>query len=143
MENEEREYVRRSQKDYSYAFKLQVVSEVESGQLTYTQARRKYGIQGSHTVKRWVEKFGNLDRAYQLRSMKKPTPEQELMALRQRIKLLEKQNKRLSKELEVKDQKVAFFDLMIDMAEEEFQVPIRKKSLGDVSKSTDTGADKA
>lgn len=142
MESQEREYVRRSQKDYSHAFKLQVVAEVESGQLNYSQARRKYGIQGSYTVKRWVEKFGNLDKPYQIRSMKKQTPEQELLALRQRIRLLEKQNNRLSKELEKKDEKVAFFDLMIDMAEQEFEVPIRKKSLGDVLKSTDKGVDK-
>ena len=142
MESQENEYVRRSQKDYSYAFKLQVVSEVESGQLSLSGARRKYGIQGSHTVKTWVEKFGNLDRPYQLGSHMKSTPEQELLALRQRIKQLEKQNARLNKELEQKDHKVAFFDLMIDMAEEEFKVPIRKKSLGDVSKSTYKGKDK-
>ena len=143
MESQEREYVKRSQKDYSYAFKLQVVSEVESGQLSLSQARRKYGIQGSHTVNRWVEKFGNLDRPYQIRNKMKPTPEQELLALRQRIKQLEKQNKRLNKELEKKDQKVAFFDLMIDLAEEEFKIPIRKKSLGDVSKCTDKEGGKA
>ena len=142
MENQEREYVKRSQKDYSYAFKLQVVAEVESGQLSLSQASRKYGIQGSHTVKRWVEKFGNLDRPYQLRTKMEPTPEQELLALRQRIKALERQNSRLNKELEKKDQKVAFFDLMIDLAEQEFNIPIRKKSLGDVSKSINKEGDK-
>ncbi|MFD2513321.1 IS3 family transposase, partial [Pontibacter locisalis] len=37
---------KRSQRDYSLGFKLQVVTEVESGDLTYKQAQKKYGIQG-------------------------------------------------------------------------------------------------
>ena len=45
-EKSKNEYVRRSQKDYSMSFKLQVVQEIESGELTIYAARRKYGIQG-------------------------------------------------------------------------------------------------
>ncbi len=40
------EYVRRSQKDYSMSFKLRVVQEIESGELSKLAASRKYGIQG-------------------------------------------------------------------------------------------------
>ncbi|MBA6305672.1 IS3 family transposase, partial [Colwellia sp. MB3u-70] len=36
---------KRTQKDYSLAFKLGVVDQVESGELTYKQAQDKYGIQ--------------------------------------------------------------------------------------------------
>ncbi len=35
---------KRTQKDYSLSFKLQVVNEVEKGYITYPQAQRKYGI---------------------------------------------------------------------------------------------------
>ncbi len=49
MENQESQVKRRSQRDYSLAFKLQVVSEVEKGELSYKQAQRKYGIQGRST----------------------------------------------------------------------------------------------
>ena len=59
----------------------------------------------------------------------KKSPEQELMALRQQLKLLEKKNRRLEKELNQADKKALFFDMMIDIAEEEFEIPIRKKSL--------------
>ena len=142
MERQGNEYVRRTQKDYSMSFKLQVVEEVEAGRLSLSQASRKYGIQGSHTVKRWIEKYGNLGQAYQLRS-KMRTPEQEILALRQKIKELERQNKRLSKELEHSDQKASFFDLMIDIAEEEFKIPIRKKSVGDALKYSKKGAQKS
>ena len=54
--------------------------------------------------------------------------EQRLLELEARVKLLERQNSRLQHELEMKDHKVAFFDMMIDMAEEEFKIDIRKNS---------------
>ncbi len=38
--------VRRSQRDYSLAFKLSVVDQVERGELTYKTAQERYGIQG-------------------------------------------------------------------------------------------------
>jgi transposase len=49
-EKSKNEYVRRSQRNYSMSFKLQIVKEIESGELTIYAARRKYGIQGSNTV---------------------------------------------------------------------------------------------
>lgn len=41
---EEVRYVKRTQWDYSLSFKLQVVSEVESEELSIQGALRKYGI---------------------------------------------------------------------------------------------------
>ncbi|MBL6444979.1 hypothetical protein JMN32_01570 [Fulvivirga sp. 29W222] len=37
------QYVKRTQRDYSYAFKIQVVREAESGELGLNAAQRKYG----------------------------------------------------------------------------------------------------
>ena len=48
--NESKDYTRRTQRDYSLAFKLQVVDEVEKGYWTWKQSQRKYGIQGRSTV---------------------------------------------------------------------------------------------
>lgn len=50
--------VRRSQRDYSLAFKLAVVEQVEKGELTYTEAQQRYGIQGKSTVLKWLRKHG-------------------------------------------------------------------------------------
>ncbi len=38
--------IRRSQRDYSLAFKLSVVDQVERGELTYKKAQERYGIRG-------------------------------------------------------------------------------------------------
>lgn len=53
--------VRRSQRDYSLAFKLSVVEQVEKGEMTYKQAQKRYGIQGRSTVLVWCRKHGLQD----------------------------------------------------------------------------------
>ncbi|RDL43208.1 IS3 family transposase, partial [Marinomonas piezotolerans] len=49
---------KRTQCNYSLAFKLAVVDQVEKGELTYKQAQNKYGIQGRSTVLVWLRKHG-------------------------------------------------------------------------------------
>lgn len=44
------QWVKRTQKDYTLAFKLSVVDQVERGDLAYGQAQERYGIQGASTV---------------------------------------------------------------------------------------------
>src|SRR5574341_850420 len=44
---------------YSHAFKMQAVREVESGQSCAFGVQRKYNIQGTDTVMRWVRQFGS------------------------------------------------------------------------------------
>jgi transposase len=45
--------LKRTKKDYSISFKLQLVKEVELGFLKKSQAKLKYGIQGDSTVTKW------------------------------------------------------------------------------------------
>ena len=58
---EETNYVKRTQCDYTLTFKLNVVKEIESGELSTTGACRKYGIQARSTVVSWLRKYGNFD----------------------------------------------------------------------------------
>lgn len=123
------QFVKRTQKDYNLAFKLSVVKEFEDNQVTLASLQRKYGIQGSHTLKRWIEKYGNFDHTYQLPNKMNTPKDQEIFELKEQVKLLERQKKRLEKEVEQSDKKAILFDMMIDIAEDEFNIPIRKKSL--------------
>ena len=50
MKNPLEPRVPRSQRDYSLPFKLAVAGEVGRGELSYKQARWRYGIQGRSTV---------------------------------------------------------------------------------------------
>ncbi len=139
-EKEEVRCIKRTQRDYSLSFKLQVVSEVESEALSIRGALLKYGIQSHGTVLNWIRKYGTFDREYQIQRLMHKTPEQRIMELEQRIKLLERQKAGLEKQVETAEEKSIFFDMMIDIAEKEFNIPIRKKSLP--GQSTSTQADK-
>ena len=121
------EGVRRSQRDYSLAFKLAVVDQVDKGELSYKQAQERYGIQGRSTVLVWLRKHGHQDwsqgasiRAERSRDMtdaKLPaTPEQ-------RIKELEQQ-------LAVATQKAQFFEAVVDVLKTDYGVSIVKKQRG-------------
>ncbi|MCQ2292091.1 MAG: transposase [Bacteroidales bacterium] len=134
MEKQENKYVKRTQKEYSMSFKMSVVREYEEGKVSLGELSRKYGIQGSHTIRQWINKFGTFDwQNLSLQPMSK-SKDQELLELREKVKVLERKNARLEKELEEKDIKAGFFDLMIDIAEEEYGVQIRKKCSPERSK---------
>ena len=127
MKDKEKQYVKRTQKDYSMSFKLSVVKEYEAGGIGLQELSRKYGIQGDSTVRKWLNKYGTFDWQNRVVYSMVKTKEQELLELREKIKVLERKNARLEKELEVQDLKAGFFDIMIDIAEKEYGVDIRKK----------------
>ena len=136
MKETKQEYVKRTQRDYSMPFKMAVVQEVERTGIGVCAVARKYGIQSESTVTAWLRKFGNFDVANKTNKPMEKSKEQRLLELEARVKLLERQNSRLQHELEMKDHKVAFFDMMIDMAEKEFKIDIRKNSSAEQSIST-------
>jgi len=121
------QYVKRSQKDYSMSFKLQVVREIESGELSMTAATRKYGIQARSSVRNWLQKYGTFDWENQTPSHMPKSQEQKILELEAKVKLLEKQKAFLKHQVDRADRKAVLFDMMIDLAEKEFNIPIRKK----------------
>lgn len=124
----ESNYRKRTQKDYTMSFKLSVVQEVEKGELSYRQAQLKYGIQGRSTVLEWLRKYGNFDWENQTPSTMAKSPEQRIIELEQKLRQLEKQNNRLKAQATQSEKKAILFDMMIDLAEKEYNIPIRKNS---------------
>ena len=129
-------YVKRTQKDYSISFKLQVVQEIEQGELTRTQACNKYGIQAKSTIREWLKKYGNFDWEHQRPKDMSKTPEQRILELEAKVKLLEKQKARAEQLAERADKKVIIFDMLVDMAEKEYDIQIRKNYTPELSTST-------
>ncbi len=113
--------VKRTQRDYSLAFKLQVVEEVEKGDFTYKQAQKKYGIQGRSTVLVWLRKHGRLN--WKNGSNMKETPQEE-------IRRLKKELKRVQTDKEI-------LQIALDAAEKELGIDIRKKYLAKLSENVD------
>ena len=119
-------YIKRTQKDYSLSFKLQIVQEVEQGLLTKRQSQTKYGIQGDSTITKWLQKYGNFDWEHQAPTIMAKTPEQKVLELEAKVKLLEKQKNRAEHLAERADKKVIIFDMLLDLAEKEYDIQIRK-----------------
>lgn len=113
--NEDRDYSKRTQRDYSLAFKLQVVDEIEKGCLTYKQSQKKYGIQGRSTVLIWLRKHGTLDWTSKTPMKKKAPPKTYISQLEAKIKRLEAEKEILNR--------------AIDIADDMFHTDIRKKYL--------------
>ena len=126
-------YLKRSQKDYSMSFKLQLIQEIEQGKLSITEARKQYGIQSYGTILNWLRKFGNFDWENQTPCSMSKLPEQKIMELEAQVKLLEKQKAFLERQAFVADKKAILFDMMIDLAEKEYHIDIRKNSVPEQS----------
>ena len=108
-------HLKRTQRDYSLAFKLQVVNDVEKGLMTWKQSQAKYGIQGKSTVLVWLRKHGTLDWTSKIPMKKKAPPKTYISELEKKIKRLESEKEILNR--------------AIDIADEMFNTEIRKKYL--------------
>ena len=120
--------IKRTQRDYTMAFKLSVVEQVEKGEYTYKQAQERYGIQGRSTVLTWLRKHGRQGwgRAASWASMpidkspSAPTPEQ-------RIKALEVQ-------LAQAQEKAKLFEAVVEVLKKDYGVRVVKKPSGKSSR---------
>lgn len=97
---------------YSYAFKKQVIEEVENGQISMNQAAKKYNISRS-SLQKWFTKMGNLDK--RIRGLQGMSPRQKLRDMNARVKRLEQEKEILS--------------FAIDMISEEVGTDMLKKYL--------------
>ncbi|GAB3778575.1 hypothetical protein GCM10028796_59200 [Ramlibacter monticola] len=126
------EWIKRTQNDYTLAFKLAVVEQVERGELTHRQAQDRYGIQGSSTVLTWLRKHGrphwrkasSMGKKVQgMSAPSKPVPPE------QRIKELELQ-------LKEAQQKAAFFEAVVGVLKRDYGVQVAKKPVGKSSRKS-------
>jgi transposase len=73
---------------YSEAFKLEVVKRYEESSLTRQEISKLYGIKGSITLNRWLEKYGKESLLNRIIRVEKPDE-------RKRLKELEAENQKL------------------------------------------------
>lgn len=75
---------------YSEAFKLQVVSELETGKLgCIFEARKRYAIKGVGTVDRWVRKYGKNHLLKKVVRVESTDERDQLMELKKKNRELE------------------------------------------------------
>lgn len=114
-----RQCKKRTQRDYTMGFKLQVVAAVEKGDMTYKQAQRAYGIQGRSTVLIWLRKHGKFDWTQPVRLTMPKTPRANETPA-QTIK-------RLERELEDEHLRNLLLNEVVDILDAEHGAGLRKK----------------
>lgn len=127
---------KRSQRDYTLAFKLSVVDQVEKGEMTYKQAQSRYGIQGRSTVLIWLRKHGRLNwhnLSPAILGDTSMSDKQLPLTPDQRIKELEVQ-------LKEANEKARLFEAMLDVIKNEYGIRIPKKPLGRSSRKAKSKA---
>lgn len=114
--------IRTSEGKYSEAFKIFLVKEIESGKLNKSEANRKYNIPGSTTVLKWCRKYGVLKHTAAQQKAKGIIMSNEAHEMAR----LHNEIKALKGELDDARLKNVVLETMVDIAEKELEIPIRK-----------------
>jgi transposase len=118
---------------YSEAFKRSVIDEYLTSGMQKLSIERKHGIKFKSAIVTWMKQLGYADAdkkisilrlSNQIELAKKYTPEQSSS---KEPKALERRIKELEKLLEDEKIRTEMLSRIIDVAETEFKVPIRKK----------------
>jgi transposase-like protein len=112
-------------KRYSIAFKQKVVSEIESGKLTVSGARKVYDITGIGTIENWLKKLGKshlLNKVVRI----------EMIDEKDKIKELEREKRALESALAQTQLKLLAMESLLETAEEHYGLDFQeiKKNIG-------------
>ncbi|MFQ5448944.1 MAG: transposase [Saprospiraceae bacterium] len=112
-------------KRYSIAFKQKVVSEIESGKLTVSGARKVYDITGIGTIENWLKKLGKshlLNKVVRI----------EMLDEKDKIKELEREKSALESALAQTQLKLLAMESLLETAEEHYGLDFQeiKKNVG-------------
>lgn len=116
--NIEKKY--KSKRQYRAAFKFKILEELVRDKETLTFVSRKYGMLAGTLIKFREEALEQLGYFRILNSMKSSKHNKD-------VKALEKENEELKKALELAMLKVSALETLVDVAEDQFNIQIRKK----------------
>lgn len=106
---------------YETSFRRWLVAEIESGRMSWQEARARFGLpyHFDQLYKRWQLKYSDqIHLSLSLMSAEQRTNNKEL----------EKRVRELEKQLELAQMKVVALNTVIDIAEKNYKLEIRKKS---------------
>ena len=108
--------------DYEVSFRRWVVNQIDAGKMSMQEVRERFHLNRekyTSIIKRWQERYSDeLHISLQAMSTKDRTDN----------KKLEKRVKELEKQLEMAQMKNVALETMIDIAEQDYKLEIRKKS---------------
>jgi transposase len=106
---------------YELSLKRKICEELLSGQITIGDLAKKYNVAGSGTIGRWLKWYQAEQQELVSSSAMNPSQINENSDEN-------KSDKKIEEELRLAKAKIATLETMIDIAEEQFNIEIRKKS---------------
>ena len=116
---------------YSEELKKQAVFKVLSGEPRKSEARRRYGIAARATLDKWLEKYGHgimLEHQELLQHMGTRKKNEAVKGEMPELEALRRELAEANKRVRAAELRAEAYSLMIDLAEKELKVAIRKKS---------------
>lgn len=115
---------------FSEEFKRMVIDQVSRGLMNKSEANLRYGIKGKSLILNWqrnYQKYGRccvaLSSVHTLSGLKTKKPSSQIMTSEE----LQAKIDQLEKRLEDEQLRSEAYQRIIDIAEKEFNIPIRKK----------------
>ncbi len=118
-------------KTYTVELKKEAVFKVLSGALRKSEAREAYGIAGATTLDRWMERYGHgilSEHKELLQEMGTRKKKEAVKGKMPETEGLRQELEQAKKELRAAELRAEAYSLMIDIAERELKIAIRKKS---------------
>ena len=113
---------------YDESEKISIVSEYVMSHVSAEKIVSKYHLSSKQLLFNWIDKYVNEKELVSLQDETNPSDPMAKKSPEDRVKELEAENKQLQKALELEKLRSKAYDTMIDVAEETFNIPIRKKS---------------
>lgn len=107
--------------------RMSIVSDYIQGLMSSKEIVQKYGLSSRQVLLSWVDKFAKDEDLVSLPA-KQTSDDMANLSLEDRLKELEAENKRLQRALELEKLRSKAYNTMIDVAEQTFNIPVRKKS---------------
>lgn len=118
--------MKREVNSYTDDFKLKVVQEYLLSDTTFEVLQKKYGIKSGSCITQWIRKFdpskptqGEIELYRVMKEENQKTPKEQELELR---------IKQLEKELEKERLRTLALNTMIDIAERDLKIKVRKNS---------------
>ncbi len=105
---------------YESSFRRKVALEYLSGEFSHNELMRKYNLKGVGNIKRWLKEYNLQEKELLSLVMENPSEKPDQAS--------ETPTQDLAEELRLAKIKIAALETMIDLAEKQLNVDIRKKS---------------
>ncbi len=114
--------MKKKNKIYTEAEKLEILTLYAASGMSTRKFSEEYSL-GHCTISKWIANFASENVTFDIDNIMSKNPKKNYREIE-----LEAENRRLKEALETEKLKSLAFNTMIDIAEEQFNIPIRKKA---------------